>query len=158
MQFLGVTRNGIEINEQAFISELKSDYGGGEQGPPTDYQYLGEMHSIVAELAQWNPEVLAVLETRVNAAYALTRTKGQLLRCSGAYFRVLFLAANFGRNYTNVYINEPIAYSPVGTPATFPRITFTGLEDLTTNSSGAYINPNGSPWNGTWTVSGSVVT
>jgi len=149
MEFLGWTRGGLEIQEQPFISELKSDYSGGEQGPFADIQWLGEVHQLTAELGQYNPAILAKYARRVQAGVA-SRTKGMLIGCSSGYFRVLFLAANFARNYTRVFINDPISYAPIGTPATFPRLTFTGLEDPAI--------ADGGPWNSSYTVSGSVVT
>ena len=149
MEFLGWTRGGLEIQEQPFMAELKSDYSGAEQGPFADMQYLGEIHQITAELGQYNPAILAKYARRVNASVT-TRTKGMLIGCSGGSFRVLFLAANFARNYTRVFINDPISYAPIGTPATFPRLTFTGLEDPAIADS--------MPWNSSYTVSGSVVT
>lgn len=157
-QFLGWTRGGVSIQEQAFISELKSDLSGGEQGAPADFQYVGVQHTVEAELAQFNTGVLAALERRFNAAITPV-TIGTLLSCSGANFRMLLVAANFGRLYTRVFVNEPITYAPVGTAVSFPRITFTCLQDLgnidtspytvATSSSGAL------PY---YTVSGSTVT
>ena len=149
MEFLGWTRGGLEIQEQSFEAELKSDLSGGEQGPFADMQYLGEVHSLTAELTQYNPAILAKYARRVNASVA-TRTKGMLIGCSGGYFRVLFLSANFARNYTKVFINDPISYAPIGTPATFPRLTFTGLEDTSI--------ADNMPWTSSFTVSGSIVT
>lgn len=149
MECLGATRNGISINEQPFLTELKSDLSGGEQGPPGDFQWLGEAHAIDAELAQFSAAVLAKLGRRVNASIA-SRTKGMLIGCSGGAFRVLFLSANFVRNYTRVFITDPVIWAPLGTPATFPRIQFYGLEDPA--------NTDSSPWNTTYTAGSGTIT
>lgn len=149
MELLGWTRGGLEIMERAFMPELKSDVSGGPEGPPQDFQYLGEMHTLTAELAQFNTAILAKLARRVNAGVA-SRTKGMLVGCSTGYFRVLFLSTNFVRNYTRVFITDPINWPTVGTPASFPRISFTGLEDSA--------NTDSSPWNTTYTAGSGVVT
>lgn len=150
MEFLGWTRGGIEIQEQAMFDELRSDYYGGERGVPGDYQFLGEMHSITAELAQFNDAILAKYERRVNAGIS-TRTVGSLLSCSGAMWTVLFLSLNFARMYTRVSVIEPITRAPIGSPATFPRITFTALPDTAIT--------DGLPYKTTgWTVTGAAVT
>lgn len=146
MAFLGVTRNGITINEQPFMVEAKSDASGGEQGPPADFQWLGEAHMIECELAQFNTTTLGLLARRVQAAVT-ARTKGILVGAAGGTFRVLFISAGFVRNYTKVFITDPISYSPVGTAIMFPRITFFGLEDAN--------NTDSSPWNTTYTATSS---
>lgn len=155
-QFLGWTRGGVSIQEQAFISELKSDLSGGEQGAPADFQYVGIQHTVEAELAQFNVGVLAALERRFNAAITPV-TIGTLLSCSGANFRLLLIAANFARLYTRVFVNEPITYAPIGTPATFPRITFTCLQDLGNTDNSPWVGSNSGSAPG-FSVSGSTVT
>ena len=149
MELLGWTRGGIEITEQAFIPDLKSDYSGGPEGPPSDFQYLGEMHTISGEMGQYNPAIFAKLARRVQASVT-NRTKGMLIGCSSGYFRALFLATNFVRNYTKTFIVDPINYQPIGSPATFPRIGFTGLEDAA--------NTDSSPWNTTYTAGVNSIT
>ncbi len=148
-ELLGWTRNGIDIDQDARMQELKSDLSGGDAGVPGDYQWLGEMHEISAELAQWSDSVLAKLERRVNPT-VLTRYPGMLVGCLGGQFRALFLALNFVRCYTNVHIVRPIRRAPIGTPATFPRIVFTGLGDIN--------NTDSKPWNSTYTATSSAVT
>ena len=128
VEFLGWTRGGIEIQEQTMMTELKSDLSGGEQGIPQDYEWLGDVHTITAELAQFNPAILAKYERRMKAAVT-NRVPGTLVGCAGGMFKVIFLSLNFSRMYTKVVINEPISYAPIGTAASFPRITFTGLGD-----------------------------
>jgi len=156
MQFLGYTRGGARITEQSFVNELKSDVSGGEHGPVADFQFLGEIHRIELELAQYDESVLAVLETRVNAG--VTRSKGMLLGCAGAQFRMVLISTNFARNYTKSFLVDPIDRAPVGISATFPRIHFTCLEDPANvaGTNGALVN--GSPWNQAITISGSTLS
>lgn len=150
VEFLGWTRGGIDIQESSFQQELKSDYSGGEQGPPDDYLWLGEMHMISAEMGRYNPGILAKYERRMNASVT-NRIPGTLIGCVGGQFSVLFLSTNFGRLYNNVFITEPVSYSPIGATASFPRISFTGI--------GTVANTDYSPWKATgWTVSGAGVT
>lgn len=158
VEFLGWTRNGLSIQETAIMADVKSDYDGGEQGVPGDYQFLGYQDTIDAELGRFVPAVLAKLERRFNAGITGVQI-GAMMNCSGANFKALFIAQGLARFYTNIYINEPITYAPVGTPASFPRIVFTGLQDLSVNGSGALNTADGRPWKSTgYTVSGSTVT
>lgn len=150
VEFLGWTRGGIEIQEQNNFAELKSDLNGGEQGIPGDYEWLGEMHTITCELAQYNPAILAKYERRMNVSIT-SRVIGQLLSCSGAGWNVLFLSLNFARLYTRAFVIEPVQYAPVGTPATFPRITFTGLGDAANTDISPYKTSG-------WTVTGAAIT
>lgn len=158
MELLGWTRNGLSIQEQAVMADLKSDYDGGEQGIAGDFQFLGYSHTIDCELSRFDPLVLGKLERRFNVSITNVQV-GSLMRCSGANWKVLFIGVGFARLYTNVFINEPITVAPIGSPASFPRIVFTGLQDLSTNSSGSQNTADGFPWKSTgWSVSGSGVT
>lgn len=150
VEFLGWTRGGIEIQEQSFQAEYRSDYTGGEQSTPGDYEWLGEMHTISAEMALFNPTILAKYERRMNASIT-NRVRGTLIGCAGGQFKVLFLSLNFARLYTRVFISEPVTYAPVGSPASFPRITFTGLDDAANTDLYPYTSSG-------WTVSGASIT
>jgi len=149
MEHLGCTRGGVSITEQVFLAEAKSDLSGGEQGPPADFQFLGEAHSMDSELAQYDPAILAKLARRVNVGVT-TRTKGMLIGCSGGFFRVLFLSLNFVRNYTKVFINEPITMPQIGTNILYPRLNFFGLEDAA--------NTDSKPWNTNYTAGSDSIT
>ncbi len=143
MELLGWTRNGVEISENVIQVPLTSDLSGGNEGTPADFQYLGEVHSVVAELGQYSQTVLAKLARRVNASVT-SRTKGLLIGCAAGQFRMVLLGVNFIRNYTKVYVTDPINMAPIGTAVTFPRVGFTCLEDPA--------NTDSSPWNTTYTA------
>lgn len=155
-EFLGYTRGGATIQEQAFFDELKSDASGGERGPAADFQYLGEQHMVDLDLAQYNEAILAKLAVRVNVA--ATRTKGMLIGCAVGYFRLVLWASNFQRNYTRAFIIDPITRAPIGTGTTYPRIGFTCLEDPA-NVKGTLGAPSdNAPWNTNITVAGGAIT
>jgi len=139
-EYLGDTKGGARITEQTFNAELKSDISGGEPGPPADWQLLGELHQIELELARYTETVLAKLEARVNTGS--TRSKGMLIGCSGAQFKVVLIGSGFVRKYTNVFIIEPIDRSPIGTLTQYPRLVLTGLED----ASNVVSSGNGVPY------------
>lgn len=156
MEFLGLTARGATINEHSYQRDLKSDRLGGDAGPPADFLHLGRHDIIEFELAEYNETILAKLEKRANAS--VTIDPGTLLGCAGAYFRFAFLATNFLRNYTRVYINQPIVRAPVGLAEMMPRLTLDALMDPT-NVAGTLGAPvNQSPWNTSVSVSGSTVT
>lgn len=162
-EYLGDTRGGARIAEQGFFDELKSDVSGGERGPAADYQFLGEQHTIELDLARYSNAVLAKVAARVNVATVTSgRTKGMLVGCAGGQFQVVLISSNFARKYTKVFVVQPIDMAPIGTAATFPRVVLVGLEDpnntTSPSSSGSGAPVNGSPWNGTITVSGSTLS
>lgn len=156
MEFFGYTRGGVRITEQAFWDELKSDASGGERGPMVDAQFLGQVHNVDVEMAQYTESILSKLALRVNAASTLA--PGMLMTCSGAYFRLGLLATNFTRNYTRVLIMDPIDHGPIGFTSKYPRVNFTCLQEpsATAGTNGAPVLY--SPWNTAVTVSGSSVT
>ena len=43
---LGYTRNGVDITFEGFFLDVMGDETGGDDGPPIDRQYLGEIARI----------------------------------------------------------------------------------------------------------------
>lgn len=130
LQQLGWTLNGINIEAIGFISPIHSDENGGEQGPPVDYQLMGQQHRITLELSKPVMTVVAALEKFYNPNTSSANVgTGMLLGCSSGTFRLLLMSptagATFLRNYISCVILEPIDYSPIGSQATRVRITFT---------------------------------
>jgi len=62
---LGYTRQGAEIRDQAFWIDVPGDQYGGDQGPPIDVQYLGEIARIRLELTKWDETVATNLRARL---------------------------------------------------------------------------------------------
>jgi len=127
---LGWTLNGINIEAIGFISPIHSDENGGEQGPPIDFQLMGQQHRITLELSKPVMTAMALLEPFYNPNTSSANIGvGMLLGCSTAWFRLLLMSPGGGtafvRNYPYCTILEPIDYSPIGSQATRARVTFT---------------------------------
>ena len=46
LETLGYTQNGVQIEEELYTGDVKGDENGGEEGPPIDVQYFGEVHRV----------------------------------------------------------------------------------------------------------------
>lgn len=126
LEFLGWTAEGVTITERRLSAPVEADEFGGSKGVPVDYQLFGQQHVITAELAKFQPAVLAKLTRGYNPNVAPGNIGvGMLLVCSAATFRVLLFGRNFVRNYLQAVIEEPIDQSPIGAQYTKAKVVFT---------------------------------
>lgn len=72
---LGIATDTIDISPQPYFFDIHTDRNGGQAGPPTEVQYLGEIVNINMVLATWNP--LAYTALRRNLVNA---TRGVILQ------------------------------------------------------------------------------
>jgi len=63
---LGYTRQGADIRNRGFFLDVPGDELGGDQGPPIDVQYLGEIAIVRLEMTKWDETVAASVRTRVS--------------------------------------------------------------------------------------------
>lgn len=63
---LGTAHDQIQVTERKFWHEAKSDAGGGQNGPPQELQYLGEIHVVRMRLAGWTGSSVALLRKLTN--------------------------------------------------------------------------------------------
>jgi hypothetical protein len=97
---LGYSVNGVDAVAEAFWIDVPGDENGGEQGPPIEIQYLGEIARVRMELSKWDSAVFAKIEARLNNATAGTpATAGTLVFANALEFRLLLNATNFDRNF-----------------------------------------------------------
>ena len=61
-----LTRDGVMITPEAYWIEVKTDDNGGEAGPPTEIQYIGETSRIRCEMTKYDPNNALLLQTRLN--------------------------------------------------------------------------------------------
>lgn len=106
IQTLGYTRNGADTTKEAFWVDVPGDENGGDEGPPIDIQFLGEIARIRLELTKWDSAVAALVTTRVAGTtdgtpttsgtfmFAQTKTVRLILDGGGAFTN---LDANFPR-------------------------------------------------------------
>jgi hypothetical protein len=106
---LGLTVNGAEIVEDAFIGDVPGDANGGDVGPPIDMQYFGQIDRIRMELSTWDPAVVDQISPRLNGASpGIISTPGSLIAANGYGYRVLILPTVRPRNYLFCVPKQPI--------------------------------------------------
>jgi len=62
---LGFTRNGVQYTEESFWGDVAGDQHGGDEGPPIEVQYFGEVHRIRCELTKYDADVAAKVAGKV---------------------------------------------------------------------------------------------
>ena len=93
LESLGYTINGADVDQESFMSDVPGDQNGGDEGPPIDIQYLGEIARVRLELSKWDAtvaaKVLAIVPTGTAGA---VQTAGTLLfGTANSYYRLLIV-------------------------------------------------------------------
>ncbi len=124
---LGYSINGVEIAEEMFYGDVHGDQNGGDEGPPIDIQYFGEVHRITVEMSKYDLSIAsAVLAKLAGGAAGTTGTPGTLMIGGAKYFRLLLHAANAAmiRNYPVAFLRgQPVEINK-GTKFSRLRLTF----------------------------------
>jgi len=108
LETLGYTINGATVREMLFTGDVHGDEFGGEQGPPIDKQYFGEMHVIQMTLTRYDEAVLNKIRAGYAGATAGTPgTPGTLYFQGAVNWRLLIHSTNRPRNYLHVTFHEP---------------------------------------------------
>lgn len=108
LEVLGYTINGARITENAYFSDVPGDENGGNEGPPIDVQYFGQVDFIRLELSKYDPAVWAKIVPLLKGGTAGSAgTVGTLVFSGSADFRVLLLGSNFTRNYLRCIPRQP---------------------------------------------------
>jgi hypothetical protein len=107
---LGYTQNGITYVEEGFYTDVPGDENGGDEGPPIEVQYMGEIHRIRAELTKYDSAVASEIGAKVaGATHGVPATAGTLYFASASYMRVQAVGANgHVRNYPYTIPRMPI--------------------------------------------------
>lgn len=107
MEALGLTRNQADVVHQPFFVNVPGDANGGDEGPPIDVQYMGEICMIRLELSSYDPAVAERLKARVlggDPGYVATvgGTRigaGMLMLAGGYYTRVCLASPVYPKNF-----------------------------------------------------------
>ena len=103
LEALGYTRNGVIVRKDAFWLNVPGDENGGDDGPPIEIQYLGEIAIVRLELTKFDTAIIAKLAARLRGGTEGTPgTVGQLIFSGSKDYRLLL-------NNTNDVINFPRA-------------------------------------------------
>lgn len=105
---LGRSKNGVHITEHLFTGEVHGDDNGGEEGPPIDVQYFGEIHVARLELTKYDETVIDTVRAGLAGGTAGTPgTSGTLYFQGAAYWRLLIHSTSRPRNYLRAIYKEP---------------------------------------------------
>lgn len=139
---LGYCRDGVTIRENVRMRPIHGDEGGGPDGIPVDFSYLGEYHDVRLELYKYDGAVLTLISNRLSTT-AKERNKvfepGWMVRSAGDYFALQleteyrFATGQtpvFSRTYTVAIPTSPIEY-PLGPKEMLVLVEFTCLPDDT---------------------------
>lgn len=124
LEDLGYSINGVEIQEDVFTGDVPGDQNGGDQGPPIDIQYFGEVHRISIDLSKYDPAVAAKIQSKYKGGTAgAIGTPGSLFIGATTYYRLLLTGTNFTRNYLGAIPRQPMAIN-AGTKFSVQRFVF----------------------------------
>jgi hypothetical protein len=109
LESLGYTRDGAQVTNEAYKVGVKTDDNGGENGPDTDVQNLGETVRIRIELTKWDEAIADKIRCRESGGTAGTvPTPGTLQIAGGKAFRLLLHSATRPLNFPICMFLEPI--------------------------------------------------
>lgn len=109
LEDLGFSINGVQIIETVFESDVPGDQNGGEEGPPIDIQYFGQIDRIRMELSKYDEAVADKIRARLLGGTAgVIGTAGTLIAGSSVFYRLLIEPTTTPRNYVAAIPREPI--------------------------------------------------
>ena len=109
MNTLGYTRNSADVTKEAFWLDVAGDENGGDDGPPIEIQYLGEIARIRLELTKFDPTYADEVRARLAGGTAGTLgTVGTLMFSSTSCMRLLLNAPNDPRNFPRCFPRQAI--------------------------------------------------
>jgi hypothetical protein len=107
LEELGYTINGAEIREEIFHSNVPGDENGGDEGPPIDVQYFGEIHHVRLELSKWDASVAnKVLAKLYGGTAGVLGAAGTLMAGGSKTVRLLINASIEPRNYLKAFLRN----------------------------------------------------
>jgi hypothetical protein len=108
LESLGYTRQAADIRSQGFFLDVPGDENGGDQGPPIDIQYLGEIARVRLELTKWDEVVAAKVRSRLAAGTEGTPgTAGTLMFGGSKSIRVLVHSTTGPMNFPRAFLRDP---------------------------------------------------
>ena len=101
LELLGYSRNGVEPDLEPYFDDVPGDQNGGDNGPPIEIQYFGEIARVRIEVTKFDPAVAAKITARCPSATAGTpHAVGTLLFAEGEYYRLLLHTPTRPMNFT----------------------------------------------------------
>lgn len=107
LETLGYTRQGVDVRSQAFFVDVPGDENGGDQGPPIEIQYMGEIARIRLELTKWDDAIAAKIRTRLlGGAEGTPGTPGTFMFGDSKTVRVTISSINNDMNFPRCFIRD----------------------------------------------------
>lgn len=107
LESLGYTGRGADVQSQGFFVDVPGDQNGGEQGPPIDVQYLGEICRVRLELTKYDEAIALKIRSRLLAGTEGTPgTAGTLMFGETKTVRVLLNTTNNPMNFPRAFIRN----------------------------------------------------
>lgn len=117
---LGYTINGVDITHEVFTSDIPGDQNGGDEGPPIEIQYFGQIARVRLEFSKWDKTIAHfVLSRHVNVDYSATgttQTVGTPLAGSNKTYGLFLKAMTLGADTPltgNIFFPIAIPRSPI---------------------------------------------
>lgn len=112
LEDLGYTRNGADVRSQGFFLGIPGDENGGDEGPPVDIQYFGEIATVRMELTKFDRAIVDKVKSRIYGNTVATAfspsAAGSLMFGGSLTFRVLLACTTQPRNFPRCVLKEPI--------------------------------------------------
>jgi len=106
---LGYSINGVEISQTPFFLNVPGDQNGGDDGPPIDVQYLGELQYLRMELSKWDSAVANKCICIVKGApIGQTSSPGLLMAGGGHCYKVSLRSQILFRTYQLCFLRNQV--------------------------------------------------
>jgi len=112
-EILGYTRNGADITKEAFFLDVPGDEHGGDDGPPIEIQYLGELCRVRLEMTKYDNTVADAVRRRckdqtAGQPYSNGVLAGELMFGDAQYVRLTIDCPRQPRNFPVAVPRQPI--------------------------------------------------
>lgn len=110
LETLGYTRDGAEVRLEGRYLDVPSDDAGGEAGPPTNVQYLGETAVIRLELTKFDPTVADKVQRLYGQLLGKPGTPGTLMfsDAGGYTFRLVIASPETPLNFPRCFLRDAV--------------------------------------------------
>ena len=109
LETLGLTRNGADITFEGYFLNVPNDDNGGDDGPASDIQYLGETARIRLELTKFDNLIADKITPRERGATAGTiPTIGNLQFQGSKSHRLVIHTTTLPYNFPRVIFRAPV--------------------------------------------------
>jgi len=112
LEDLGYSVNGVDIEETVLTADVPGDQNGGDEGPPIDIQYFGQIDIVRLELSRYDAAVLAKIDCRLlGGTTGSTSAPGTLIFGASRHYRLLVHPTTGPRNYLGAVPRQAILHN-----------------------------------------------